>query len=53
MGTALIQAVATRALQHGATRYYWLTHEHNSSARAVYEKLAHNMGFIRYEFPLQ
>lgn len=52
VGTALIQAVASRARQHGATRYYWLTQDHNATARAVYDKLAHNKGFIRYDFPL-
>jgi GNAT superfamily N-acetyltransferase len=49
----LINAVATTARERGASRYYWLTQDHNSTARALYDKVAKFNGFIRYEFPLQ
>ena len=41
---------AARAQQ--ATRYYWLTQDHNASARALYDKVAQFKGFIRYDYPL-
>ncbi|MCM5680885.1 GNAT family N-acetyltransferase [Schlegelella sp. S2-27] len=49
---ALIEAVAARARQAGAARYYWLTQEHNAAARALYDKVGKFNGFIRYDFPL-
>jgi GNAT superfamily N-acetyltransferase len=49
---ALIQAVAAAARQAKATRYYWLTQDHNAVARALYDKVAKHNGFIRYDFPL-
>lgn len=50
---ALIQAVAFRAREAGASRYYWLTQENNAVARVLYEKVAKHNGFIRYDFPLR
>lgn len=49
---ALIAAVADAAVAHGASRYYWLTQEHNSTARMLYDKIAVNRGFLRYDYPL-
>ena len=49
---ALIEAVASAAVQHGASRYYWLTQEHNTTARSLYDKIAVNRGFLRYDYPL-
>jgi GNAT superfamily N-acetyltransferase len=49
---ALIDAVAAASRQAGATRYYWLTQEHNTVARMLYDKVARFNGFIRYEHPL-
>jgi GNAT superfamily N-acetyltransferase len=49
---ALIEAVADAARQRGATRYYWLTQEHNAVARVLYNKIATYQGFIRYDYPL-
>jgi GNAT superfamily N-acetyltransferase len=46
---ALIAAVAERARQAGAARYYWLTQENNEVARALYDKVARFNGFIRYD----
>jgi GNAT superfamily N-acetyltransferase len=33
---ALIDAVAAKAREAGATRYYWLTRENNAAARVLY-----------------
>lgn len=48
----LIEAVATRARTAASTRLYWLTQDHNATARRLYDRLAKNSGFIRYEYPL-
>ena len=50
-GRALIEAVASVAREHDATRLYWLTQDHNAAARTLYDKLAKHSGFIRYEYP--
>ena len=47
-GRALIEAVYEQARADGASRVYWLTHETNTSAQALYEKLATRSGFIQY-----
>jgi GNAT superfamily N-acetyltransferase len=47
-GRALIEAVYERAEAEGASRVYWLTHETNTSAQALYDKLATRSGFIQY-----
>lgn len=49
---ALIEAVAERAAADGAGRLYWLTHETNVAARALYDKVAARSGFVEYEYPL-
>ena len=51
-GRALIAAVADWARRQGCARLYWLTHESNAVARALYDKVAVNRGFIRYDVPL-
>jgi GNAT superfamily N-acetyltransferase len=48
LGRALIEAVEQKARAAGASRVYWLTHETNGVARALYDKLAGNPGFIQY-----
>ena len=48
----LIDAVAEQAKAVGAARYYWLTHQDNSTARALYDKVGRYRGFMRYEYPL-
>ena len=48
LGRALIEAVEEKARGAGASRVYWLTHESNATARALYDKLAENLGFIQY-----
>jgi GNAT superfamily N-acetyltransferase len=49
---ALIEAVAEVARDRDATRLYWLTQHHNTTARSLYDKVARNNGFIRYDYPL-
>jgi GNAT superfamily N-acetyltransferase len=48
LGRALILAVEERARAAGASRLYWLTHETNTDARALYDRLAERPGFIQY-----
>ncbi len=48
LGRALIVAVEERARAAGASRLYWLTHETNTNARALYDRLAERSGFIQY-----
>lgn len=47
-GRALIEAVYDQAKVAGARRVYWLTHESNATARALYDTLADRPGFIQY-----
>ena len=47
-GRKLIEAVYECAKQEGASRVYWLTHETNETARALYDQLADRPGFIQY-----
>jgi GNAT superfamily N-acetyltransferase len=49
---ALIAHVADAARAAGARRYYWLTQEHNATARALYDRVAAFHGFIRYDHPV-
>jgi len=51
-GRKLIEAVATTAKTYGAGRLYWLTQDHNEVARRLYDRLAQNRGFIRYDYPI-
>ncbi|MCG7394131.1 GNAT family N-acetyltransferase [Microvirga sp. ACRRW] len=48
VGRALIEAVYERAKADGAARVYWLTHETNTDAQALYDKVASRSGFIQY-----
>lgn len=52
VAAALIHEVAAKARARGASRYYWLTKETNAPARALYNRIARHLGFIRYDFPL-
>ncbi|MEU8355199.1 GNAT family N-acetyltransferase [Nonomuraea sp. NPDC048882] len=52
VGRALIEAVADWARSRGCSRVYWNTHESNSTARHLYDKVAENRGFIRYQIEL-
>ena len=48
LGRALIEAVYQKAEAAGASRVYWLTQSSNAQARALYDKVADNLGFIQY-----
>ena len=48
VGRALIEEVYRRAEAACCARVYWLTHESNSTARALYDKVADNSGFLVY-----
>ncbi|HYM03677.1 MAG TPA: GNAT family N-acetyltransferase, partial [Stellaceae bacterium] len=45
VGRALIEAVRDRAKARNCLRLYWMTHETNATARALYDKVAVNRGF--------
>ena len=48
VGRALIEAVYARAKEEGASRVYWLTHETNTVAMQLYDKIADKSGFLQY-----
>jgi GNAT superfamily N-acetyltransferase len=48
IGRKLIDAVYEQAKLAGAARVYWLTHETNSTAMQLYDKVAERSGFIVY-----
>jgi GNAT superfamily N-acetyltransferase len=48
VGRALIEAVYERARTAGSPRVYWLTHETNATAQALYDAVADRSGFIQY-----
>ena len=47
-GRALIQHVYDTAQQQGAARVWWLTHETNTDAMHLYDKVADKSGFVQY-----
>jgi GNAT superfamily N-acetyltransferase len=49
VGRALIHAVYEQAQLAGSSRVYWHTQESNSTARALYDKVADRSGFIVYQ----
>jgi GNAT superfamily N-acetyltransferase len=51
-GRALIEAVYEQARVDGTSRVYWLTHETNTAAQALYDKVASRSGFIQYRHML-
>jgi hypothetical protein len=46
----LIEAVAEAARVAGANSPYWLTHQSNTVARQLYDRLGQNQGFIQYTY---
>ncbi len=48
VGRALIASVYERARQAGAPRVYWQTHETNTAAMQLYDKVAERSGFLVY-----
>ena len=51
-GRALIGHVTEWAREHGAAKVYWLTHESNTTARGLYDRVATSTGFVHYEIGL-
>lgn len=51
-GRALIDHVTSWAREHGSSKVYWLTHETNATARALYDRAAQHTGFVHYEIGL-
>jgi len=49
---ALIAAVVDWARAEGCSRVYWSTQESNATARRLYDQVAENRGFIRYQIEL-
>jgi GNAT superfamily N-acetyltransferase len=47
-GRALIEAVYAHAKREGAGRVHWLTHETNSEAMLLYDRIADRSGFVQY-----
>ncbi|WIG60817.1 MAG: Acetyltransferase [Ktedonobacterales bacterium] len=52
IGRALIAAVVDWARARHCARVYWLTQASNDTARRLYDKVAENRGFIRYQIEL-
>ena len=48
LGRALIEAVYDKARAASASRVYRLTQSNNAQARALYDGVADNLGFIQY-----
>lgn len=48
VGRALIAAVTDAARAAGSSRVYWITHETNTTAQTLYNKVAERSGFIQY-----
>ena len=49
VGRALIAHVKEWAASAGAEKVYWLTAETNTTARALYDRVATHTGFVHYE----
>jgi len=53
IGRALIEAVERAAIEAHASRLYWSTHQTNTQAQMLYNKLAERSGFIQYRKRLE
>ena len=51
-GRALIEAVYAEARKLGCPHVYWLTHETNTEARKLYDRIAERSGHIHYRHKL-
>ena len=47
-GRALIEFVYAKAKESGASRVWWLTHETNTDAMLLYDRIAAKSGFVQY-----
>lgn len=52
VGRALIAHVREWAEASGCDKVYWLTAEDNTTARALYDRVARHSGFVHYEIDL-
>lgn len=52
VGRALIATVTDWARDAGCSKVYWLTQSHNATARALYDRVAADTGFVHYEIDL-
>ena len=52
VGRALIDAVAEWATGQGCNRVYWNTQTSNTTARRLYDKVARDTGFMKYQIDL-
>ncbi len=52
VGRALIAHVREQAVDAGAAKVYWLTQQGNATARALYDRVATDTGFVHYEIGL-
>ena len=48
LGRRLIEHVYAQAKARGCTRVHWLTHETNSDAMKLYDRIAEKSGFVQY-----
>jgi len=48
VGRLLIEAVYALAKSRGCSRVHWLTHETNTDAMKLYDKIADRSGFLQY-----
>lgn len=48
VGRALIEHVYAQARAAGASRVHWLTHETNTDAMQLYDRIADRSGFLQY-----
>ncbi|HYL01402.1 MAG TPA: GNAT family N-acetyltransferase [Steroidobacteraceae bacterium] len=53
VGRRLIEYVYARAREQGLNRVYWLTHETNTVAMQLYDRIAERSGFVQYRRLLQ
>lgn len=51
VGRALIEAVYDAADKNGTPAVYWLTQDFNETARKLYDRIANETPFIRYQRP--
>lgn len=49
IGRALIEHVYAEAQNASCSRVYWLTHESNSTAMRLYDKIGERTGFVQYK----
>jgi GNAT superfamily N-acetyltransferase len=48
VGRALIEAVYDKSRSLGCSRVHWLTHETNTHAMLLYDRIADRSGFVQY-----